>query len=120
MECYNGDKIYDHVSKEAVLAIKKEIPSEEAILKVSDIFKMLSSPSRLKILYALRAEKLCVHLIAKIVEMEISAVSHHLKLLKLQNLIKSEKKGKEVYYSLADKHIISLIDNIYEHIKEKS
>ncbi|MCD6484930.1 MAG: ArsR family transcriptional regulator, partial [Candidatus Odinarchaeota archaeon] len=78
MECYNGDKIYDHASKEAVLAIKKEIPSEEAILKVSDIFKMLSSPSRLKILYALRAGKLCVHHIAKIVDMEISAVSHQL------------------------------------------
>ena len=119
MACSDEDILYDHNSKDAVTAIKKEIPSNEMISRISDVFKMLSAPSRLKILYALKAGKLCVHLIAEAVEMEISAVSHQLKLLRLQNLIKAEKKGKEVYYSLADEHIISLIDNILKHSEEK-
>lgn len=97
---------------------KIEIISEDSINKLSTLFKMFSDPTRLKILNVLLYKELNVCEISELVKMSHSAVSHQLSTLKLSNLVKSRKKGKQVYYALSDDHISSIIALGLEHIGE--
>lgn len=86
---------------------------------MSNFFKMLSDPTRLKILLFLGSEEICVNDIAAGINMTKSAVSHQLALLKAARLIKNHKVGKEVFYSLADDHVKILIEAAFEHVNER-
>ena len=94
------------------------MPAESDILDLSDSFKMLSDSTRLKILYALKNEELCVGDISSLIGISISAVSHQLRLLRNYRYVKHRKDGKKVYYSLADKHIFNIISEALSHSQE--
>ena len=98
--------------------ILSDKPSEDEIFDLADLFKIFGDSSRIKIMYAISENELCVQDIAGIVEMTQSAVSHQLRVLKNSRLVKSRKNGKEVYYSLDDDHVSSIFSKGLEHIRE--
>lgn len=85
---------------------------------LSEIFKVLGDETRTKILYILAHRRLCVCDIAAILGMSLPAISHHLRLLKAMRLVKYEREGKMVYYTLDDGHIINMIKEAQEHFAE--
>jgi len=98
---------------------QRNLPSEKTLEEMTSLFKVLANQLRLKILYSIRRKRARVCEIARIVEMDISAVSHQLRILKLANLVKSKRIGREVYYRLANKQIIETIELIYTHVKNR-
>jgi DNA-binding transcriptional ArsR family regulator len=86
---------------------------------LSEIFKVLSDETRTELLYLLSLQEMCVCDLAEVMEMSMPAISHHLRLLKALRLVKYRKAGKQVYYSLADDHIVSLINRAQEHYEEE-
>lgn len=98
--------------------IKKNMPNEENLCDLADLFKVFGDSTRIKILSCLKVSELCVNDIALSLNMTISAVSHQLRVLKTNKLIKSRKQGKEVYYSLDDDHVERIIECGLDHINE--
>ncbi|WP_225743241.1 helix-turn-helix transcriptional regulator [Marinilactibacillus sp. Marseille-P9653] len=90
----------------------------ESIQEVSKIFKIISDPTRLSILFLLQKEELSVGTIAQSLSMEQSAISHQLKTLKTSRLVKAKRAGKSMIYSLDDLHIFSILEQVLTHIKE--
>ena len=82
---------------------------------ISEIFKALSDETRTKILYLLVNRELCVCELADILGMTLPAVSHHLRLLRTMRLVKFRREGKQAYYSLSDRHVLTLIEVAKEH-----
>jgi ArsR family transcriptional regulator len=109
----------DFVNKKNVKAVEKKLPSNEIILKLADNFKILGDPTRAKILFALSKKELCVCDLASLLNMTHSAISHQLRMLRLSNLVKHRKEGKNVFYTLSDDHVKKLIVMGIEHAKEK-
>ena len=83
-----------------------------------DFFKLLGDPTRLRILLLIKNESLCVNEIAEKLGMTKFAVSHQLALLRKARLIKNKKVGKEVYYTIIDDHIETVVNTVYEHVSE--
>lgn len=90
---------------------------DKTLYKLSEIFKCLSDPTRLKIIKSLLQEEKNVSTISEEIEMEQSATSHQLKKLRDLKLIKSRKSGREVYYSLDDYHVVDLLTSGLEHVE---
>lgn len=90
----------------------KNIPSKEELDLTSEMFKAISDPLRLKIIYLLKEGELCVCYINAALDKPQSTISHHLAILKRANIINLEKKGKWNYYSLKNQKIIYLIEKI--------
>lgn len=88
----------------------------EDIQKVSQLYKVLSDPTRLRILLILKRGELNVTAIAGELSMEQSAVSHQLKLLKQNRVVKSKREGKTIFYSLDDDHVIDILTQTFKHI----
>lgn len=86
---------------------------------VADIFKVLADETRTSILYLLAHEELCVCDIATILRSTVSNVSHHLRLLRAQRLVKYRREGKMVFYSLDDEHVLALIDQAFIHVQHR-
>ncbi len=107
-----------HVDEEKVLKLKEELIGEYKALTLSEIFKALGDPTRVKILYTLMENELCVCDIATLLEMTVSAISHQLRLLRNLKLVKFRKEGKMVYYSLDDEHVKKLLEMGVEHAEE--
>ena len=95
------------------------IDEEEKILLLSEIFKVLADPTRLKIIYVLSKGALCVCDIAQTLNMTQSAISHHLRLLRNLRLVKFRKEGKQVIYSLDDDHVLQLFNQGLDHVKHQ-
>lgn len=104
---------YDMVEK-----VKKRVLDEETLLLMADFYKALSDSTRMKIIDVLYEGELCVCDISVLINMTKSATSHQLRYLKEMNLIKSRKQGKEVFYSLADSHIIKVFEISKSHVLE--
>lgn len=85
---------------------------------LAEFFKVLGDPTRLNILNTLLEQEKSVGVIAKELKMSDSAISHQLKILKIHRLVKYQKRGKEVYYSLDDKHVFDILNLGDAHIKE--
>ncbi len=92
------------------------MPDEEKIAEIGARFKTLSEPSRLKILLVLAGGELCVDHICEAVGANQSAVSHQLKTLKDNKIVKSRRDGKKVLYSVADGHILIMLEVAREHL----
>jgi ArsR family transcriptional regulator len=86
---------------------------------LSELFKAMSDESRLKILWMLAQAELCVCDLAFLLETNLPAVSHHLRFLRLLNLVKTRRDGKQVFYSLSDTHVLDLLRIAQEHFQEK-
>lgn len=105
--------------KETLERVKKRILPEEKLLEMADFYKALSDSTRIKIIDALYDSELCVCDIAGLINMTKSATSHQLRYLREMNLVKCVRKGKEVFYSLADEHVKEVFEISKEHIEEK-
>jgi DNA-binding transcriptional ArsR family regulator len=92
---------------------------EETIQQVSKLFKIISDPTRIAILYLLENQELNVGTLAKVMNMEQSAVSHQLKVLKTARLVKAQRKGKSMVYSQMDNHVYSILEQGIIHINEE-
>lgn len=103
---------------EAIKRIQDRMPPEELIADMAELFKVLGDPTRARILFALEKEELCVGDIATLLGMSQSAISHQLRSLKQNRLLKARREGKQIYYTLHDHHISLLIDAGMEHIQE--
>ncbi len=108
----------DHTDLRSVREVKSKMIEDSIFLKISEDFKIFSDTTRLKILYALSQKELCVCDIAEVLEMTHSAVSHQLRLMRNNNLVKFKKEGKNVFYSLADEHVLIVMKMGIEYSKE--
>ncbi len=116
-ETYSGCDC-DVIHLDLVNKAKKSILEEDKLLLIADFYKALSDSTRIKIINLLSNNELCVCDIAVILNMTKSAVSHQLKNLREMDLIRSKKQGKEVWYSLADEHVLEVFNVSLEHILE--
>jgi DNA-binding transcriptional ArsR family regulator len=107
-----------HNHLQAIRSAGKAIAKPGRIVDLSETFKVLSDPTRLKIVMALAKEELCVFDIAELLGITDSAVSHQLRMLKTLRLVKRRKNGKMVFYCLDDEHIEDLIRVAMRHISE--
>ena len=94
------------------------MPDSELIFELADLFKVFGDTTRIKIMYALSEDEMCVCAISELLGMTQSAISHQLKTLKDAELVASRRDGKTIYYRLADDHVKSIIAQGYEHITE--
>lgn len=100
-----------------VAYVQKKMLSEEESTSLTEIFKALSSETRIRILHALSCRELCVYDLSVALELSVSAISHQLRLLKAARLVKHRRAGKNTYYSLDDEHIVSLFTGALEHVR---
>ncbi len=103
---------------ELIRAVQPALPKEEHLYDLAELFKMFGDSTRIRILYVLFESEVCVCDIAEVLGMNQSAISHQLRLLKQAKLVKNRREGKTVYYSLADDHVRTIIDQGMEHIEE--
>lgn len=106
------------IHQDKVDNLKNIMPDDELIYDLAEFFKVFADSTRMKIIYALMNEELCVCDIAAIVGTTQSAISHQLRILKQSKLVKYRKDGKVVYYSLDDEHIAEIVKKGREHIEE--
>ena len=97
---------------------KDQMPPVEVLYDLAELFKIFGDSTRIRILYALFEEEMCVCDIAQLLNMTQSAISHQLRLLKQSKLVKNRRDGKTVYYSLADDHVRTVINQGMDHIME--
>ncbi len=102
-----------------IRAARKRMPGEEMLCDLADLYKLFSDSTRIKILYALLEDELCVCDIAALLRMTQSAVSHQLRTLKSGKLVRARREGKTVFYSLADEHVRSILSMGIEHLEEE-
>jgi DNA-binding transcriptional ArsR family regulator len=98
--------------------VRATLPDNHEILDLSDTFKTLGDPTRLKIVLALAKEEFCVCDLSSLINLSISAISHQLRLLRNMKLVKFRKEGKMVYYTLDDSHIENIIREGQTHVNE--
>ena len=99
--------------------VKAAMPPEDDLFEVAELFKAFGDSTRAKIICALSQPELCVGDLAQLLEMNQSAVSHQLRLLKQDRLVKTRRDGKVRYYSLADEHIQEMFKVAFEHVMEE-
>ncbi len=102
---------------EIVERVRREMPDDELLYDLADLFKVFGDTTRIRILYALEQE-MCVCDIAAVLGMTQSAISHQLKTLKQSKLVKARREGKQILYSLDDEHVRDIINCGIEHITE--
>jgi len=95
-----------------------KIPNDNTVYNLSEFYKAFSDPTRIKILYTLARGEICVCNISNNLKMSQSAISHQLKVLRNNNIVKFKKIGKTVYYSLCDNHIKLILQQGLSHINE--
>ena len=107
-----------HHHDEVVKMVTGEMPKEEDLYDLADFFKVFADTTRIKILYVLLKQEMCVCDIAQTLEMTQSAISHQLRILKQMDLVKNKRVGKTIFYSLADSHIVNILSQGLDHIEE--
>jgi Predicted transcriptional regulators len=114
------DRCDCNIIHEAVVnKVRENMPDEEALLDLADLFKVFGDSTRVKMLCALFHSEMCVCDIAVLLGMTKSAISHQLRVLKQAKLVRSRRDGKVVYYSLDDDHVKSVFDQGLLHVTEK-
>ena len=93
--------------------------NDDTLYRLADLFKVFGDPTRIRILYALSVEELCVQDIADRLSMTQSAISHQLRVLKQMSLVKFRRDGKTIFYSLADSHVDTIMNQGLEHVTEE-
>lgn len=103
-----------------VRSVQVQILPTDKAQQMAEVFGVLADPNRLRLLSALANQELCVCDLAALTKMTESAVSHQLRLLKAMRLVSYRREGRNVYYSLADSHIIILYRSLVEHLDESN
>lgn len=108
---------HDH---EAILnEVRNDLPTDELLCDLSDLFKLFGDATRIKILFSLFESEMCVCAIAELLGMTQSAISHQLKILKDANLVKNRREGKTIYYFLSDDHVRTIVAQGFDHLIEE-
>lgn len=107
-----------HVHESIVAKVSHEMPREDVLFDLSELFKVFGDSTRIRILYCLFESEMCVCDIAALLHMTQSAISHQLSVLKKNKLVKSRREGKTVFYSLADSHVRAIINQGVDHVTE--
>lgn len=106
------------VHQELLKIVNETLPDELELYNLAELFKVFGDSTRIRILYVLFEAEVCVCDLAAALNMTQSAISHQLKILKQNRLVKSRREGKSVFYSLADGHVRTIIAQGKEHIEE--
>ena len=108
----------EEVHEELLRIVEETIPEETELYDLAELFKVFGDSTRIRILFVLFEAEVCVCDLAKALNMTQSAISHQLKILKQNKLVSSRRDGKSIFYSLADEHVRTIIDQGREHIEE--
>ncbi len=114
MECCDCTQVHDDIVSE----VTSQLPEDEILYDLAELFKVFGDSTRIKILYALSERELCVCDISELIGVSQTAISHQLRVLKGAKLVKYRREGKNVFYSLDDDHVRSIINQGMEHVEE--
>ncbi len=114
LECCDSIEIH----RDLLDIVDEKLPKEEILYDLAELFKVFGDSTRIRILFVLFEAEVCVCDLAEALHMTQSAVSHQLKILKQNKLVRSRREGKSVFYSLADSHVRTIIDQGLEHVEE--
>ena len=106
-------------TEEFVGRIRDGMLDDDTVMDMADLFKIFGDSTRIRILWALHESEMCVRGISKSLDLSMSAVSHQLKALKDADLVQSRRDGKNIYYSLCDEHVETLLNTALTHLKEE-
>lgn len=106
------------VYEDVVKKLNDNMPPDEILYDLAELFKVFGDSTRVKILYALFESELCVGDIAQLLGLTQTAVSHQLRVLKTNKMVRFRKDGKNVFYTLSDDHVRSIIEMGMEHVEE--
>ena len=106
------------IHEDTVRGVASKMCEKDEYIALTSLFKLFGDGTRVKILHALELHEMCVCDLAALLGVTKSAVSHQLKLLRMSNLVKSRRKGQNVFYNLADDHVRQIIDKGFEHLWE--
>lgn len=107
-----------HAHEDIIKKVNTLMPEDECLYDLAELFKLFGDCTRIKILYVLFEAEMCVCDLAQLLGMTQSAISHQLRALKQSKLVKSRRDGKTIFYSLADSHVRTIINQGMEHISE--
>ena len=113
-DCCEEDCIHENLLK----IVNEKMPAETELYDLSELFKVFGDSTRIRILFVLFEAEVCVCDLANALNMTKSAISHQLRILKANKLVKSRREGKSVFYSLSDDHVRTIIAMGLEHIEE--
>lgn len=113
-DCCEEDCIHENLLK----IVNEKMPAETELYDLSELFKVFGDSTRIRILFVLFEAEVCVCDLANALNMTQSAISHQLRILKANKLVKSRREGKSVFYSLSDDHVRTIIAMGLEHIEE--
>ena len=114
IECCSENQVHPDLLK----IVNDTMPEETELYDLAELFKVFGDSTRIRILYVLFEAEMCVCDIAALLGMTQSAISHQLRALKNARLVKARRDGKTVFYSLADQHVKTILDQGLEHISE--
>lgn len=106
------------VHEDLLKIVQEKMPQEEELYDLAELFKVFGDSTRIRILFVLFEAEVCVCDLAEALNMTQSAISHQLRILKQSRLVKSRREGKSIFYSLADSHVWTIINQGLEHIEE--
>ena len=109
---------YMYVHQDVVNKVKQDMPQDETLYDLAELFKVFGDSTRIRILFVLFESEMCVCDIATLLQMGQSAISHQLRVLKQMRLVSFRRDGKTVFYKLADAHIQTILAQGMEHISE--
>ncbi|MCR5704979.1 MAG: metalloregulator ArsR/SmtB family transcription factor [Eubacterium sp.] len=112
--CCDGLEVHE----ELIQLVNETMPEETELYDLAELFKVFGDSTRIRILFVLLEAEVCVCDLAKVLQMTQSAISHQLRILKQNKLVKSRREGKSIFYSLADEHVRMIIAMGREHIEE--
>ena len=109
---------YLHAAESVIQQTADQMPEEEDLYDLAELFRLFGDSTRIRILYALFEAELCVTDLSRLLMMTQSAVSHQLRLLKQSKLVRSRRQGKTVFYALADDHVRTILGQGMDHLCE--
>lgn len=116
VECCGSFELHENLLK----IVRETMPEETELYDLAELFKVFGDSTRIRILFVLFEAEVCVCDLASALNMTQSAISHQLRILKQNKLVKSRREGKSVFYSLADDHVRTIINQGREHIEEET
>ena len=113
-DCCESVEIHEELLK----IVEENMPEETKLYDLAELFKVFGDSTRIRILFVLFEAEVCVCDLAQVLNMTQSAISHQLKILKQNKLVKCRREGKSIFYSLADEHVRAIINQGMEHVEE--
>ena len=114
LDCCEENQVHQDILQK----VQSDLPDDEVLYDLAELFKVFGDSTRIKILYALFEAEMCVCDIADLLGLTQSAISHQLRILKGGKLVKFRREGKNIVYSLADDHVYTIMSQGLTHLEE--